>query len=46
VVQTNLSLSDALDFFYHSTTYDLISNGISDMHCMSDGYLADDLKNI
>ena len=44
--QTNLSLSDALDSFYHSTTYDLISNGISDMHCMSDGYLADDLKNI
>lgn len=42
--QTNLSLSDALDFFYHSTTYDLISNGISDMHCMSDGYLADDLQ--
>lgn len=41
-----LPCSDALDFFYHSTTYDLISNGISDMHCMSDGYLADDLKNI
>lgn len=39
----NLSLRDALDFFYHSMTYDLMSHGISDMHCMSDLYLVDEL---
>ena len=40
----NIPLYDALNFFYHSTTYELISHGISDMHCMSDLYLAEDLK--
>ena len=38
-----IPLDKALDFFYNSTEYDLISNGIADLHCMSDGYLADDL---
>lgn len=42
--KTGISLDDALDFFYSSKTYELISEGVSDMHCMSDGYLADDLK--
>lgn len=37
------SPEDALDFFYHSETYRLISTGVSDMHCMSDMYLADEL---
>lgn len=41
--RTGMSLEDALDKFYNSKTYDLISHGISDMHCMSDGYLADEL---
>ena len=40
-----LTLFEALDFFYHSETYDLMSNGISDMHCMSDAYLVEDLEN-
>lgn len=40
---TGLSLEDALGKFYNSTTYTLISQGISDMHCMSDGYLAEEL---
>lgn len=39
----DLSLEDALMFFYESKTYDLISQGISDMHCLSDYYLADEL---
>lgn len=39
----NLSLDDALDFFYHSQVYRLMSEGVSDMHCMSDGYLTEDL---
>lgn len=42
--QQGLSLNEALDFFYHSETYRLIRDGISDMHCMSDAYLADELK--
>lgn len=40
-----LTLFEALGFFYHSETYDLMSNGISDMHCMSDAYLVEDLEN-
>ena len=35
---------EAPDLFYHSQTYTLMSRGISDMHCMSDGYLSDYLK--
>lgn len=31
--------------FYHSDEYTLVSQGISDMHCMSDEYLAEDLEN-
>lgn len=42
--QTQLSLDDALDFFYHSDTYQLMREGVSDMHCMSDSYLAEDLR--
>ena len=29
---------------YHSKIYDLVSNGISDMHCMSDEYLEEELE--
>ena len=38
-----LTLDDALAFFYRSNVYQLVKDGISDMHCMSDGYLAEDL---
>ena len=41
--QQGLSLDAALDFFYHSEVYQLIRDGISDMHCMSDEYLVEDL---
>ena len=40
----NISIEESLDFFYHSFTYELMSKGISDMHCMSDEYLAEDLE--
>ena len=40
----NISLDEALNFFYHSLTYELMSKGISDMHCMSDEYLIEDLE--
>ena len=42
--QQGLSLDVALDFFYHSQVYQLIRDGVSDMHCMSDAYLAEELE--
>ena len=42
-MQNGLSLDDALDFFYHSLLYRLMSEGVSDMHCMSDDYLAEEM---
>lgn len=39
----NLSLDDALSFFYRSTIYRLINEGVSDLHCMSDEYLTEEL---
>jgi hypothetical protein len=41
---SNLSLREALDALYKSRLYHEIVNGISDMHCRSDGYLAEELK--
>ena len=41
--QQGISLDAALDFFYHSEVYQLIRDGVSDMHCMSDAYLAEEL---
>ena len=43
--KNNISLREALDIFYHSKLYDLVSEGVSDMHCMSDEYLAEDLES-
>lgn len=39
-----MSLDEALGFFYHSEVYRLMSEGVSDMHCMSDEYLAAELE--
>ena len=41
--ESGLSLEDALSFFYDSDTFLLISEGVADMHCRSDEYLADEL---
>ena len=41
--QAGLTYEQALDFFYSSKTFELISEGVADMHCMSDDYLADEL---
>ena len=41
--KTGLPLADALSFFYHSELYTLLHEGISDMHCRSDEYLAEEL---
>ena len=39
-----LSLDEALGLFYHSEVYQLMRDGVSDMHCMSDAYLAEELE--
>ena len=41
--ESGMTLEDALAFFYDSDTYDLISNGVADMHCRGDEYLAEEL---
>ncbi len=41
--KSGMTLEDALSFFYNSDTYTLISEGIADMHCRSDEYLAEEL---
>lgn len=42
--KAGISLNDALDFFYRSEVCRLVHEGVSDMHCMSDEYLADELQ--
>ena len=42
--RNGLTLEKALDVFYHSELYKLMSEGVSDMHCMSDEYLAQELE--
>lgn len=42
--QQGLSLDEALRLFYHSEVYQLMRDGVSDMHCMSDLYLAEELR--
>jgi len=39
----NIPLRQALDMFYQSQTYIEMREGISDMHCRSDIYLAEDI---
>ena len=41
--KAGLTLDSALDYFYHSEVYRLVRDGVSDLHCMSDAYLADEL---
>lgn len=42
-VRAGCSLDEALDRFYRSQTYEFMRDGVSDMHCMSDSYLAEEL---
>ncbi|MGN0242795.1 MAG: DUF3791 domain-containing protein [Lachnospiraceae bacterium] len=39
----NLPVAEALKIFYESDLYREVSQGISDMHCRSDEYLAEEL---
>lgn len=41
----NVSLIQALEVFYHSRMYTLISEGVSDLHCRSDLYLSDEIMD-
>ena len=42
--QQGLSVDEALGLFYHSEVYQLMRDGVSDMHFMSDAYLVDELE--
>ena len=42
--QQGISLDEALDLFYRSEVYQLMRESVSDMHCMSDLYLAEELR--
>ena len=39
-----IDLRVAMDMFYKSQTYQEMRVGISDMHCRSDGYLAEEIQ--
>jgi hypothetical protein len=39
-----IPLRDAFDVFYRSRLYAEVREGISDMHCRSDEYLAEELR--
>lgn len=41
--QASISLEDAMDMFYNSDTFPLIQEGIGDLHCRSDEYLAEEI---
>lgn len=43
--RSGCSLDEALNDFYNSQTYRFMRDGIADTHCMSDGYLAEELKS-
>ena len=42
--QRGLSLDEALGLVYHSEVYQLMRDGVSDMNCMSDLYLVEELR--
>ena len=42
-LSSGCSLDEALDRFYRSQTYELMRDGVSNMHCMSETYLAEEL---
>ncbi|GHT82125.1 hypothetical protein FACS1894137_00430 [Spirochaetia bacterium] len=42
--ENNIPLRTALELFYNSNVYEEIRDGVSDMHCRSDGYLAEELS--
>ena len=41
--RTGMSAEEALRTFYESREYRLVSQGISDQHCMTPDYIVDDI---
>ena len=41
--KANVNKEKAMEIFYKSNTYMLMSKGISDFHCLSDAYLVDEI---
>ncbi|UZQ49578.1 hypothetical protein [Clostridium kluyveri] len=41
--KTGKGLDESIDYFYKSETYELISQGIGDLHCKGVKYLTDEL---
>lgn len=41
--RAGIPAAQALDFFYHSTEYRLMRDGVGDLHCMTDDYIVEDL---
>ena len=41
--KAGLTLEEAMEIFYNSLTFRMIENGIADLHCRSDYYLADEV---
>lgn len=39
----SISLEDAMDIFYNSPMLPLIEEGVADLHCRSDRYLAEEI---
>jgi len=40
----DVPIRKSFDLFYRSNLYTYVREGISDMHCRSDGYLAEELQ--
>ena len=40
-----VSIEEATDIYYNSETADMIEEGIADLHCRSDKYLAEEIWN-
>ena len=39
----NVSLDDAMDMFYNSETIQLMEEGVADLHCRREKYLAEEV---
>lgn len=42
-LQHEVSLEEAMDIFYNSPLLPLIEEGVADLHCRSDHYLAEEI---
>lgn len=39
----NISLEEAMNIFYHSPLLPLLEDGVADLHCRSERYLAEEI---